>query len=474
MIFFEIRKACIISETVVDIAKAHLLQQKSVRILGAFVALISIDIIDSSEHWATDDAYVKDVISPKDPKTIVVEEKEDKLALAAIYQAIPEDILISLADKETAKEAWEAIKVMCEGAECVQTEKVRTLKTEFESLVMKETYTIDDFSMKLAGLVTNIRALGEEIAESYVVKKLLRVVPTKFLQISSSIEHFGNLDTMTFEETVGSLKAHGERLKGSTDRGGNQLLLTREQWIEREKDESKHYAIECRKPKYDKDVKEEAHMAQIPDEEPVLLLAEFKKNEKKVFLINEKQVKPKLSQGDVGSQMESNMWYLDNEASNHMIGQLSKFDKLDKSVMGQVKFGDGSVVQIKGKSCISLKCKNGEIRTLNKVYFIPSLRINIISLGQLAEEGYNVTSRGDYLWVREQEGNFLMKVKRSTNRLYKIIIYSSDLQFLISRCEDESWLWHSRLSHVNFKAMKSMSTDNMVLGIPVMKQPKEV
>ncbi|XP_074361557.1 uncharacterized protein LOC141701840 [Apium graveolens] len=205
--------------------------------------------------------------------------------------------------KETAKKIWEAIKVTCQGAERVKTAKVQTLKTEFESLFMKESDKIDDFSMKLEGLVTNIRALGEEIDESYVVKKLLRDVPTKFLQIASTIEQFGDLDTMTLEETVGSLKAHEERLEGTTDTGGNQWLFTREQWIEREKDESKllltreewlkrgykgggemstqrfrgrdgvcssrdkskvrcfkclaygHYAIECKNPKREKEVK---------------------------------------------------------------------------------------------------------------------------------------------------------------------------------------------------------------------------
>ncbi|XP_074342963.1 uncharacterized protein LOC141680713 [Apium graveolens] len=117
---------------------------------------------------------------------------------------------------------------MCQGVERVKAVKVQTLKAEFESMVMKETDTIYDFSMKLAGLITNIRALGEEVAESYVVKKLLRAVPMKFLQIASCIEPFGHLDTITLEEIVGSLNAHEERLKGQTDTGGNQLLLNRE------------------------------------------------------------------------------------------------------------------------------------------------------------------------------------------------------------------------------------------------------
>lgn len=46
------------------------------------------------------------------------------------------------------------------------------------------------------------------------MKKILRVVPTKFLQIVSAIEQFGNLEKMSIEEVIGSLKAHEERLSG--------------------------------------------------------------------------------------------------------------------------------------------------------------------------------------------------------------------------------------------------------------------
>lgn len=95
--------------------------------------------------------------------------------------------------------------------------------------------------------------------------------------------------------------------------------------------------------------------------------------------------------------MDSNMWYLDNGASNHMSGHYSKFNKIDVKITGQVKFGDGSMVQIMGKGSITLKCKTGENRTLNEVYYIPSLRSNIISLGQLSRNGHRIILKGENL-----------------------------------------------------------------------------
>lgn len=177
-------------------------------------------------------------IEPKDPKA-VVDDKTDKVALAMIYQGISKEILLSLADKDTAKEAWETIKTLCQGAERVKAAKIQTLKAEFEAMTMKDDETIDDFHMKVYGIVTNIRELGEKMDESYTVKKFLRAVPSKFLQITSTIEQFGDLSTMTMEEAVGSLRAHEERVKGKTEIKESRLLLTEEEWARREKADGK-------------------------------------------------------------------------------------------------------------------------------------------------------------------------------------------------------------------------------------------
>ena len=113
------------------------------------------------------------------------------------------------------------------------------MKADFESLSMKESELVNDFCMRLNGLGTNIRVLGEEVSESYVVEKLLRSVPPKFLQITSTIEQCGDLDKMMVEEAVVSLKAHEERLKGKTEANGSQLLRTTDEWISSESEDKK-------------------------------------------------------------------------------------------------------------------------------------------------------------------------------------------------------------------------------------------
>ena len=63
------------------------------------------------------------------------------------------------------------------GVEHVKEAKVQGLKSEFETIRKKNGESIDDFSMKLTMIVSDIR-LVEEIS---IVKKFLRAVPPRFM-----------------------------------------------------------------------------------------------------------------------------------------------------------------------------------------------------------------------------------------------------------------------------------------------------
>lgn len=157
-------------------------------------------------------------------------------------------------------------------------------------------------------------------------------------------------------------------------------------------------------------------MTMVDDDEPALLLAKCD-GEKSKLVLNENKVIASFLTKNEEKISESNMWCLDNGASNHMTCFKAKFTELDENVAGQVRFGDGSTVNIEGRGTVTLLCKNGERKTMHDVYYIPHLRNNIIILGQLSENGNKVILRGEFLWVYEEKGRLLMKVKKSQNRL---------------------------------------------------------
>lgn len=58
-----------------------------------------------------------------DPKA-TVEDKIVKVALSMIYQGIPEEMLLSIAEKKTSKEACDAIKKLYQGAGRVKKARI--------------------------------------------------------------------------------------------------------------------------------------------------------------------------------------------------------------------------------------------------------------------------------------------------------------------------------------------------------------
>nr|GEU99973.1 zinc finger, CCHC-type [Tanacetum cinerariifolium] len=81
-------------------------------------------------------------------------------------------------------------------------------------LHMKEDETIDIFTTKLTTLVNKAASLGHTMEDETLVRKLLDVVPDRYLQIVALIEQYSDLSEMTLEEAIGRLKTYEERIKG--------------------------------------------------------------------------------------------------------------------------------------------------------------------------------------------------------------------------------------------------------------------
>ncbi|CAI9275448.1 unnamed protein product [Lactuca saligna] len=179
-------------------------------------------IMDAHGIWETVEAKTSG--GESDPK-------KKKQALAFLFQAIPEEMVLQMSDYTDPKRVWEGLKTRYLGVDRIRTTRLATLKRELESLRMKEGETVDDFAAKLSGLASKARSLGYELEEVDLVKRLLDSMPKSFLQIVASIEQCFELDTMFFDEAVGRLKAYEECIKGSEKvediYGG--LLLSREE-----------------------------------------------------------------------------------------------------------------------------------------------------------------------------------------------------------------------------------------------------
>jgi len=106
---------------------------------------------------------------------------------------VHESVFSRIAAVKTSKEAWKTLKIAYQGMEKVKTTKLQLLRKDFENLCMKELDNIDSFFTHVIGLVTQMRTHGEVLEERRIVEKLLRVLPSKFDVIVTTIEETNDL-----------------------------------------------------------------------------------------------------------------------------------------------------------------------------------------------------------------------------------------------------------------------------------------
>ena len=158
-----------------------------------------------------------------------VRRSQDRLAMGCLLRSVPKEMWQMLGSKRTVKEAWSAVKSMRVGAERVKEANAQRLLKEFENIAFSDGESVDDFAMRINALAADLRTSGEEIEDTRVVKKMLRVLPQRYAQIAISIETLLDLKTLTVEELVGRLRMAEDRIEAETvtDKTGR-LLLTEE------------------------------------------------------------------------------------------------------------------------------------------------------------------------------------------------------------------------------------------------------
>jgi hypothetical protein len=165
-----------------------------------------------------------------------VDAQKNKMARAQLLQALPEDILMQMSTKKTAKEVWESLKTRFIGADRVKMARLATLEGEFDKLCMVDGDVLDDYAGKISGMAAKFAGLGSTLDDVTMVKKLLDTVPDHLYPAVAGIEQFCDVETMAFEEALGRLKAFDERSRRRAQiigaqvanwvqAGGDKLLL---------------------------------------------------------------------------------------------------------------------------------------------------------------------------------------------------------------------------------------------------------
>ncbi|GJR34702.1 retrovirus-related pol polyprotein from transposon TNT 1-94 [Tanacetum coccineum] len=154
-----------------------------------------------------------------------------------------------------------------------------------------------------------------------------------------------------------------------------------------------------------------------------------------------------------------------------MTGNLKLLCNFVEKYLGTVRFENDQFASILGYGDLA----QGNV-TIKRVYYIESLNHNLFSVGKFCDADLEVAFRKSTCFVRDLQGNDLLTGTRGSD-LYIISLQETSsptpICFMEKATPTQAWLWHHRLSHLNFDTINLLSKNNIVNGLPKLKYVKD-
>ena len=139
-------------------------------------------------------------------------------------------------------------------------------------------------------------------------------------------------------------------------------------------------------------------------------------------------------------------WVMNFAASKHICRDQEMFDTLKiDGEFGHFKLGNDGKMKVEGKGSVRMKLHDGSIRAFSNVRLVPSVVVNMISMGEMTSQGYKYVGskwgckvyKGRHLVLRGQKnkGNFFyldgQVLKRNhDNKVKKKVKFSNVVEVL--------------------------------------------
>ncbi|XP_028052257.1 uncharacterized protein LOC114256775 [Camellia sinensis] len=142
------------------------------------------------------------------------------------------------------------------------------------------------------------------------------------------------------------------------------------------------------------------------------------------------QTSPRLNVTDV----------IDTGCSNHMCGDKKAFSDLDESFRNTVKFGDNSTVSVMGKGRVTIQTKGNSTHIISHVLFVPNLKTNLLTVGQLQEKGYEISIKDGVCQIQDAKLGLIARVNMTANRMFLHYLHNTNHSCFSAKLKDEAWL----------------------------------
>jgi hypothetical protein len=151
------------------------------------------------------------------------------MTLDALCGMVPPKMVLTIAKKETVKETWDTIATTRVSDDRVKKATVQQLCQKFDLATFNDDETIEDYALRLSGMVAHLATLGEEVKDGEIIANMLRSLSPRFKHIMIVIKTLLGVSTMSVADLTGLLKEVFKEVPTSLQQDGK-LCLTKEEW----------------------------------------------------------------------------------------------------------------------------------------------------------------------------------------------------------------------------------------------------
>ena len=386
------------------------------------------------------------------------DSKEAK-AFDLLVNALDDDNLAYVAHVGTSSEVW---KLLTDRYEARTYADVSHVVHELHT----KTYTA---ASSMQGHITEMRALqqkllfmGTRIDDDMLGRIILTSVKEVF---PTTVEILRNREPPpTLQQVIDRLLSkENEEARSIHKRKApveDQVLYTskaeRKPWKQRVKDKCLychklgHHVAECRFKK--RDLAKGIQRKCMPIEDQEINVLEHTDEEGFILMTN------------LGCSNLSDYWILDSACTADVSGDKTFFTKLSRNGQATLKMANDDTIKSTQCGPVSIQVDQDQVLTRDQVMYVPGLTKNMLSLRKLLQDGFKIAK-----WTFDSAvliKNTLALKFHVQHGLYVLHVEQGQVNAFTVRKElPKIVLWHLRLAHLNFGAIKKAAQDGVVEGL---------
>lgn len=187
--------------------------------------------------------------------------------------------------------------------------------------------------------------------------------------------------------------------------------------------------------------------------------------------------------------VQSELWYVDSGATSHMCRDRHIMKDFVEESSLQVIVANGDKLSTMGRGTVQVKLRNGVIKTISDVYYVPNLTANLLSVSAMVNKGFRVVFGSGTCQILDKgvvvasavlkNGTYVLDTVELESVQCNTKVFSQNSLAANAAVKHETYratpapdattvatetVWHRRLAHLNRRSMELLKR-GMVSGI---------